>query len=138
MVEHAYGSLKLYPFFSLHSTIITDQDEDEDEKIDVLLIDYIVEHVQGLEVFIAVHRNGKYKVFVKYYDEKANKKIRKKVIENVGEKVKITDKDELDVFLDHFDIFIVKYLQEIVDKHSDALPDYCIAVIRDILHYLQS
>jgi len=138
VVEHAYGSLKLYPFFSLHSTIITDQDEDEDEKIDVLLIDYMIEHMQGLEVFIAVHRDGKYKVFIKYYDEKTNKRVRKKVIEGIGEKVKITDKHELDVFLDHFDIFTVKYLQEVVNKCNDILPANYVRMIRDVIHYLQS
>jgi len=138
VVEHGYGSLKLYPFFSLHASVIVDQREDDDNKINVLLVDYMVEHVAGLEIFIAVHRDGKYKVFVKYYDEKMKKRVRKKVIEGIGERIRIADKDELDVFLDHFDVFIMRYLQEIVDKCSDMLPVDYIKLIRHILSYLQS
>jgi len=138
VVEHGYGSLKLYPKFSLHASIIADIDEENNDKINILLIDYMVEHMTGLEVFIALHRDGRYKIFVKYYDQKMKKRIRKKIVEGIGEKIRIGDKSELDVFLDHFEIFIAKYLQMIVSEYSDVLPDYYATVIRDILHYLQS
>jgi len=134
VVEHGYGSLKLYPFFSLHVSIVADIDENDNEKINVLLVDYMVEHIQGLEIFIAVHRDGRYKIIAKCF----NRKIRKKITEGVGERIRVSSRDELDVFLDYFDIFIVKYLQEIVYEHPDALPSDCMQLIRDILHYLLS
>jgi len=132
--EKGYASLKLYPGFSLHVSVVASEDEDENGKVDVLLVDYIAIHVSGLEIFVAVHRDGRYKIIAKCY----NKKIRKKITEGVGEPVRISDKQELDVFLNHFEILMVKYLQEIVGKYSDVLPEDCMQLIRDILHYLQS
>jgi hypothetical protein len=132
--EKGYASLKLYPGFSLHVSVVASEDEDENGKVDVLLIDYITIHVAGLEVFVAVHRDGRYKIIAKCY----NKKIRKKITEGVGERIHVGDKKELDVFLDHFEIFIVKYLQQIVNEYPDVLPEDCMQLIRDILHYLQS
>ncbi len=132
-MEKGYASVKVYPSFSLHVSVIAKEPNKEDDEIDVLLVDYIVMHFEGMEIFIAVHRDGKYKIMLKCREER----FKQKIAEGVGERVHVNDKEELEVFLDHFEIFIVKYLQEIINNYSDRIPGRCEQLVHDILSQLQ-
>ncbi len=128
-VEKGYASLKLYPFFSLHASVLTVQSS----KVVPILIDYMVEHLGGMEIFISVRVDGRYKIYVRCYKEK----FKKKIAEGQGDKISISSEEEINVFLDHFELFIKRYLEEILRNYVNELPENCAKKIREVAYSIQ-
>jgi hypothetical protein len=128
-VGKMYGSLRIYPNFSLHVSILTLKSD----KNTPVLIDYMVIHFEGMEIFISVHVDGRYRVIVKCEREK----FMQKIAEGQREKISITNKEEINIFLDHFYIFVKQYLEDILQNCNDKLPSRCEQLVRDILSQLQ-
>jgi hypothetical protein len=125
MVQKGYASIKMFSNFSLHVSVLVE----ESNTISILFVDYIIIYYKCMEVFISVHENGRFKINVKCF----NKNVRKKIVEGIGERVTVSNKEELEIFLSHFEIFVKLYLEKIVRDYSEKLPDECNQLIFQIL-----
>ncbi len=120
-MEKGYSSIKMYPDLRLQVFVHLR----DDNEIVAQFVDYTIDYKDNFRIFISIPNTGEF-VFLAEFD---NYRISKKVKIGKKKKIKFSDDEELQFFLDNFEHFLKAYLQKI----QGVIPEQYVSVINEII-----